>query len=159
MKILGIDQGIANLGYAIIDENEKLITYGCITTTSNESIEKRFEKIYIELSNIINEYEPDNISCEKLFFSTPGKGKRKKSASIVYTNMITGLIILLAGQFNMNLKMFVPGSVKKKITNNGKATKDEVIGVIEKKYDIKTSKTKKEHIFDALAIALTFNRS
>jgi len=157
MRILGIDQGIAHLGYCIL-EDEELITYGCLTTTNKKSIQNRFYTIEDKLSDIIKEFSPEAICCEKLFFTPPRPGQRNKSASIVYTNMITGVIISLAGRFDLEFNMFVPGTVKKTICDNGRATKNEVIKKIGETYEIECPKSNKEHICDAISIAITFSR-
>lgn len=158
MRILGIDQGIAHLGYSIVEDGE-LITYGCIVTTSKKNIQTRFFDIEQKLSEIIKTYNPEVICCEKLFYTAQKKGKRNKSASIVYTNMVTGVIITLAGKFNLLFEMFVPGQVKKSICDNGKATKDEVISKIKELYEIESPKANKEHICDSISIALTYERA
>lgn len=154
MRILGIDQGIANLGYSILEE-DKLITYGCINTNSKDIIEDRFFIIYDRLKSIIENYHPSIICCEKLFYTSPQKGNRNKSASIIYTNMITGVLSVLAGQFNIELRMFVPSKVKKALCDNGKAQKDEIITKIKSLYEVETDKTKYEHVCDSIAIAYT----
>jgi crossover junction endodeoxyribonuclease RuvC len=155
MRILGIDQGLASLGYCIL-EGDEVITYGCITTTNKKNLQQRFYDIEQKLSKLIEEYSPDVICCEKLFYTSPGAGNRNKSASIMNTNMITGVIMYLAGKYNLDIDMFVPSQVKKTICDNGKATKEEVISKINELYTIESTKSKREHICDAISIALTY---
>lgn len=154
MRILGIDQGIANMGYSIL-EDDKLITYGCINTTSKDFLEERFFVIYSRLKKIIEEYKPEIICCEKLFYTSPKEGNRNKSASIIYTNMITGVLAALCGEFSIELRMFVPSKVKKAVCNNGKAEKDDMITKIKSLYPVESDKTKYEHVCDSIAIAFT----
>jgi crossover junction endodeoxyribonuclease RuvC len=157
LKILGIDQGIANMGYAML-EDENLIAYGYISTTNEDTVEQRFYKIFLRLEDIILEYEPEIICCEKLFYSSPSKGARNKSASIIYTNMITGVLACIAGKYNIELRMFVPSMIKKAICDDGTAKKDDVIAKINELYSIDTLKTKAEHVCDSIAIAYTCSK-
>ena len=154
MYILGIDQGIANMGYSILND-DKLITYGCINTNSNDSLEERFFSIYSQVKILIEEFKPEIICCEKLFYTSPKAGNRNKSASIIYTNMITGVLTVLAGEFKIELRQFVPSKVKKAICNDGKAQKDDVISKIKSMYNVDSTKTKYEHVCDSIAIAYT----
>ena len=72
MRILGIDPGFAITGYSIIDyEGNKfrLIDSGAVTTKAGVSFPIRLTKIYDDISMIIDEYKPDAISVEELFFN------------------------------------------------------------------------------------------
>ena len=72
MRILGIDPGFAITGYSIIDyegNKFKLIDSGAITTKAGESFPYRLAKIYDDLSIIIDQYKPEAMSVEELFFN------------------------------------------------------------------------------------------
>lgn len=161
--VLGIDQGLASCGYGLLEFNivknkaklTKVLTYGVIKTTTRNNYGERLDIIYNKLEDLINKYNPSIIACERLFYSTPKKGNRNKSASIITTNMVTGIIHLLAGRKSINLKDFVPSSVKKAITGNGTAKKEDMIETIPKLLKIDEALIKIEHIADALAIAYT----
>ena len=161
--ILGIDQGLASCGYGIIQFKEtkkgivfeKVLDYGVIKTTTKNTTPERLVYIHEKLTNLVDTYKPKAIACERLFYSSPGKGKRKKSASIITTNMVTGLLVLVAGQKNLIFKDFVPSSVKKEITGNGRATKEEIIETIPTLLKIDEGVVKIEHQADALSIAYT----
>lgn len=160
MIILGVDQGLANFGYALlmIDEkstNAELIDYGCFTTKPNGNQQKRIFELVNRFENLIIDFKPDYIAHERLFFSPPAKNSRKKSASILNTNMITGAMWYISGKYNVPVYEFAPPSVKKTLTGTGKAEKEDVIKTIEDQYKINCLKTQKEHICDAIAIALT----
>ena len=73
MKILGIDPGLATIGWGIIDTNgykHKYVAYGYIETPPKLTVEKRLAKIYADLSAIIARYHPDAVAVEELFFNT-----------------------------------------------------------------------------------------
>ena len=76
MRILGIDPGFAITGFSIIDyegNKFKLITSGAILTEAHTSFPLRLEKIFNDLTEIIEEYKPDAMSIEELFFNNNAK--------------------------------------------------------------------------------------
>jgi len=71
MIILGIDPGIAIVGYSIIECNGnkmRAIDYGCIKTESNLLFPDRIKIIYDKLIELIEIYKPDDLAIEELFF-------------------------------------------------------------------------------------------
>ena len=76
MRILGIDPGYGITGYSIIDyigNKFKLIDSGAIKTDSKMSFPLRLSEIYTDLNTIIDEFQPDAISVEELFFNNNAK--------------------------------------------------------------------------------------
>ena len=72
MRILGVDPGYGITGYSIIDyigNKFKLIASGAITTPAKMSFPLRLEEIFVDLNAIIDEYKPDALSVEELFFN------------------------------------------------------------------------------------------
>ena len=161
---LGIDQGYANLGYAIVKYNVHTNTYkilkiGTIQTNSKYEIQFRIYTIYKELNKLIKKFNIDLISCERLFYnnsiSSSGTKTRNKSASIVKTNMVTGVIFLLSAMHNLKLRDFPPTTIKKQLTGSGKADKEEIIKVVDDLCLKQNIKLKTNHESDAIAIAMT----
>ncbi len=73
MIILGIDPGLATVGYGIIQykgNRYRVIDYGCITTDSHILFPERLKIIYDEMNYLINRYNPDDLAIEELFFLT-----------------------------------------------------------------------------------------
>jgi crossover junction endodeoxyribonuclease RuvC len=158
---IGIDQGIANCGFSIVKltgEEVIVLKSGIIETNSKLTLPQRMTLIYSLLIDLVEVYQPEIIGCEKLFFnprqkaSPDGKKGRNKSASIVLTNMATGVINLIAGKKQIVLQEFVPGTVKKYVAGNGRASKEEVIAAVN--YLLRRDNVK-EHEADATAIAIT----
>lgn len=159
---IGIDQGIANCGFSAIrlnldDHTLDLLEKGSIVTSSKKSLPERIFLLHDRLYKIIHKYEPSIIGCEKLFFNSKikeGNRFRNKSASIVYTNMATGILYLIAGQKKVPLHEFAPTTIKKYVTGNGKAEKDQVkktiLNMFKEPLTIKNS-----HESDAIAIGIT----
>lgn len=166
LYVLGIDQGLANLGYSIISnvpsltfehplsEKYQVIESGVFNTSANKALTERLKDIFNFLKGKLESYKCIAIGCEKLFHNNTQKNGRNKSAAIVKTNMVTGLIYLLGGLFEIPVFEFVPGTVKKVITGKGNATKEEMINEIEKWLMIKFLK-KEEHRVDSIGIGVT----
>lgn len=166
---LGIDQGLANLGFGIInltlDKNDvetdiKLIDSGTRNTSSKDELQKRLLEIYSMINELNLKYNANVIGCEKLFFNPfqKQKGGRNKSASIMITNMVSGIIFLVAGENKLFIKDFTPGTVKKYVAGSGRATKDDVIKAI---YDFCSKQgvtLKTDHEADAISIGITVAR-
>lgn len=155
MIILGIDQGLANIGYAIIstEPNLELLEHGIIKTKPDPVFGRRLLLIESKLLEVIEKYKPDLICTEALFCNKAQSSGRNKSAAIVQTNMATAVIFMLGAEKNIPIRQFVPISVKKQVTGSGKATKEEVEDAI--KQHFKDVIIKKDHESDAIAIALT----
>jgi crossover junction endodeoxyribonuclease RuvC len=158
MIILAVDQGLASFGWAVLncDKQIELIDYGCFTTNAQGNQQERIFKLLSRFENLIDTYSPGCLVHERLFFSPPGKNVRKKSASILNTNMITGAMWYLAGKHNIPVEQYSPQTVKKSLTGNGRAEKDVMIKEIESRFSIECIKTHKEHICDAISIGLAY---
>lgn len=159
MIVLSIDQGIAHFGYAVLDvqkDSISLVDYGCFISNSNGNQQVRVYKLISSFEALIEKHKPQYIIHERLFFSPPGQNSRKKSASILNTNMITGAIWYIAGKHEIEVFQYSPQTVKKELCGNGRADKELVISIIEKRFTIECLKTHKEHICDAVSIGLTF---
>lgn len=166
---LGVDQGYANLGYSVVEydiitEEIYVKKFGTITTSSKEELNKRFLKIYNLIKEVILETsEISLIGCEKLFHNKPMNIKdksnpfatRNKSASIMKANMVTGILFLISAQTNHYIKEFAPTSVKKYITGNGRAKKDELETALKEIIDKQGIKIKTDHESDSIGIAIT----
>jgi len=71
MIILGIDPGLAIVGYGVIEyfgNQYKVLDYGAITTDSDMSFPERLETIYKKMTDIIDTYQPEDMAMEELFF-------------------------------------------------------------------------------------------
>ena len=76
MRILGIDPGIAIVGWGVIDYERsslRAVDYGSITTTPDMSIENRIAAVYHGMQHLFSTYHPDAMSVEELFFNTNQK--------------------------------------------------------------------------------------
>ena len=150
MRILGIDPGIGRVGWGVIEVQGsmlKLKSYGCIETEPSMSDEKRLEKLFNEISNIIKTEKPEEASIEELFFNT-----NAKTALVV--GQARGVLLLAVSQKNIPIATYTPLQVKIALTGYGRAEKNQVGQMV--KTILKLDKIPKpDDAADALAIALT----
>ena len=149
MRIIGIDPGLARVGYGIIDEIEGkkiMLDCGIIETKSTQKEEKRLIEISNDLSSIINKWNPDSAAVEKFFFY--------RSSTTISVVQARGVIIMTLGKHNLPIQEFPPMQIKLMITGYGHSDKNEVLRSVMNELNI-TSPPKPDDAADALAIALT----
>lgn len=150
MIILGIDPGLAMTGYAVIikqkRQNLKAVTWGVIETEKETPLEKRLETIHIDLTNLINKYNPDLTVVESIFFA-----KNVKTAlSVAHAR---GVVLLTAKLQKVRILELTPLQVKSRITNYGAASKQQVQFMVKKLLKL-NSLPKPDDAADALALAI-----
>lgn len=147
--IMGIDPGLATVGYGFItaEKNPQFISCGCIETPAKTEFNKRLSTINKELTQLIQKYKPDICGVEQLFFC-----KNVKTAMNV--GHARGVIIMTLDQNKIPIQEFTPLQIKQAITSYGKASKKQIEEMV--KLTLKLKKApKKDDASDALAIALT----
>ncbi len=154
MKILGIDPGMAIVGYGIINiENEKLelLTSGSIQTDKTLSDSKRLLEIYNDLTTVVDKYKPDCASVEELFFFINQK-------TVIPVAEARGVIITVLEKFNVPTYSYTPMEVKQVLTGYGRAEKKEVEQMV--KIALNTDKLPRlDDTVDAIAIAICHSRN
>ena len=149
MIIIGIDPGLARVGYGIIEfkRNEKtLLDCGIIETQKDQKEENRLLEIFMDLKELINRWEPDYAAVEKYFFY--------KSSTTISVVQARGVIMMTLGSFNIPITEYSPAQIKLTITGFGKATKKDILNSV--MYNLKLDyPPKPDDSADALAIALT----
>lgn len=149
MIILGIDPGLAIVGWGVIDYRStqfRTIAYGSIQTPAGMETPERLLVIYRELKRLIDKYHPEQMAIEELFFTK---------------NITTGIrvaeargIVLMAGE-EAGLKMFeyTPMQVKQAVVGYGLADKHQIIAMVTRILNLKEP-PKPDDTADALAIAV-----
>jgi len=147
--IIGIDPGLARVGYGIIEvkRNEKtLLDCGIIETQKDQKEENRLLEIFMDLKELINRWKPDYAAVEKYFFY--------KSSTTISVVQARGVIMMTLGSFNIPITEYSPAQIKLTITGFGKATKKDILNSV--MYNLKLDyPPKPDDSADALAIALT----
>ncbi len=149
MIILGIDPGLATIGFGVISAEKgvfKVIDYGVITTPKDESSAVRLKMIADGIDALIMRYKPDEIAIEQLFFA-----KNVKTALSVAE--ARGVIVLTAITKCGRLYEYTPNEIKVAITGYGGADKyqmQNMVKILLKLSDI----PRPDDAADALAVAL-----
>ena len=149
MVILGIDPGIAIVGYGIIEyKNNKfrVIDYGAVTTNANTPTDQRLALVYKGIDILIKNYNIDEVAIEELFFN-----KNVKTAITVA--QARGVIMLACTHNNKPIYEYTPLQIKQAVTGYGKADKNQVIYMTMNILGIR-EKIKPDDTADALAVAI-----
>jgi len=150
MIIMGIDPGIARVGWAVVDaagSTPKAIAYGCIETQKTHTHQSRLIIVYESILKLLTRYAPECVSMEELFFST----NTKTAMSVAESR---GILVLAAGMKKVPVISYTPLTIKQTITGSGKADKTQIQRMITKILKLKEV-PKPDDTADALAIALT----
>ncbi len=149
MVILGIDPGIATVGYGVISAVGGRFTaleYGAILTPAHTLFEKRLNQIYDELSAIIKRHQPDVMAVEELFFN-----KNVKTAIDVSHGR--GVILLAAYRAGVDIYEYTPLQIKQNLVGYGRAEKGQIMYMTKLLLNLKEV-PKPDDTADALAVAI-----
>lgn len=152
MRILGLDPGLATLGYGCIEIHGntcQVCDFGVITTPAAAPMGDRLQSLYTDLHTLIPALQPDLVALERLFFY-------KMSHTIVVAQA-RGVILLVLSQLHCPLMEFTPPQVKQALTGYGNAAKIDVQQAVQRDLHLSTL-PKPDDAADALAIALTASR-
>jgi len=144
--ILGIDPGLENTGWGIV-EGDKLIDCGVIITKKTSSSVDRFGKIYEELEILIKKFNVDEMAIETLFFAKNAKSAIKVSEAI-------GVIKICGKKNGLKVAEYTPLQVKSALVGYGRAEKEQVEIMVRDSLNLDELITP-SHAADAVAVALT----
>ncbi|MBC8201419.1 MAG: crossover junction endodeoxyribonuclease RuvC [Planctomycetes bacterium] len=153
MRVLGVDPGLRTAGYGCIDLignsiSPTLVEAGAITLCVDSSIPFRLKQLHDDLSQVILDLAPDVLAVEKIFTH-----KEHVSTATVMGHA-RGVILLAGEQANLPLIELAPSEIKKSVTGNGNATKEQVQHAIASILKLTEPPTPSD-VSDALAIAIT----
>ncbi len=150
MIILGIDPGIADTGWGLIEKDARgrvsHIAHGSIKTPKTSSLPERLVSLYTQLNGIIEKYQPQAAAIEELFFS-----KNVKTALTV--GQARGVILLALKKHKISINEFKPNQVKQAVTAYGQAGKLQVQKMVKLILSLKEI-PKPDDAADALALAI-----
>ena len=149
MRILGIDPGLAIVGWAVLDSergNLRPVAFGAITTPAHTDIEARLLMIKNDLETIIDKYHPDEMAIEELFFNT-------NITTGIAVAEARGVILCTAHSKGVKISEYTPLQVKQAVVGYGKAEKKQVIAMVTSILKLK-SPPKPDDTADAVAIAI-----
>ncbi|MBQ8005648.1 MAG: crossover junction endodeoxyribonuclease RuvC [Clostridia bacterium] len=149
MIILGIDPGLAIVGWGIVEYKGtkfRTIDYGAITTPKDMNTQQRLKKIYDDLAEIIKKYRPEQVAIEELFFNT-------NTTTGIRVSEARGVILLICEQAHIGIFEYTPLQVKQAVVGYGRAEKKQVITMVTMLLGL-PEPPKPDDTADALAIAI-----
>ena len=150
MVILGIDPGLATLGWGVVDKEqgkERLIEYGCILTTPKQPFPERLKQIGDDMRSLLTRFRPDEIAFEELFFA--------KNVTTAFTvGAARGVSIAVCADYTAQLYEYTPMQVKQAIVGWGGAEKQQVQQMVKLLLHLEDI-PRPDDAADAVAIALT----
>lgn len=154
MKILGIDPGMAIVGYSLVEfdgNNCMLLASGSIQTSKGEREAARLLEIYNDMTTIIEKYKPEVAAIEKLFFF-------RNRTTVMPVAHARGVILTVLEAHGVPIYEYTPMEVKQVLTGYGRADKKEVEHMVKLSLNIENL-PKLDDTVDSIAIAICHSRS
>lgn len=154
MRILGIDPGIAIVGFGLIESNRgsvRMLQYGAVTTEAGLPLATRLVQIENDMTALIAQLKPDEIAVEELFFS-------KNITTGIAVAHGRGVILCTAERLVVPIFEYTPMQVKQAVAGYGLADKKQVMDMTKRLLKLKAV-PKPDDAADALAIAICHARS
>ena len=149
MRILGIDPGLARVGYGVIDTSngqQQMLDCGIIRTNPGIDDGVRMVEIASDLRQLIRRWKPQLAAVEKFFFY--------RSSTTISVVQARGVIIMTLARFRVPVREFPPMQIKLALAGSGHAEKDEVLDAVMRELNL-DQPPRPDDAADALAIALT----
>ncbi|MCQ2610178.1 MAG: crossover junction endodeoxyribonuclease RuvC [Treponema sp.] len=149
-RVLGIDPGLANTGFGVIDYcngRYRMVSYGCISTDADMPHGQRLLTIYNRICAVIDEFKPTEAGMETLYFA-------KNVSSAMGVSEARGVVSLCLAQHCIQLGEYTPNQIKQSVTGTASADKDLVEQYVKLLLGLETV-PKPDHAADALAGAIT----
>ena len=154
MRIMGIDPGVATIGFGVVDAERSrysLVQCGVITTPAHTALSERLDQIYQDVKQLLEMYRPDAVSIEELFFNT----NITTGIAVAHGR---GVILLACQQEGVQIFEYTPLQVKQSVVGYGRAEKKQVMEMVRRLCGLKSA-PKPDDAADAVALALCHARS
>ena len=154
MRILGIDPGIAIVGFGLIESDRgtmRMLQYGAVTTEAGLPLATRLVQIEDDMRALIRQLQPDEIAIEELFFS-------KNITTGIAVAHGRGVVLCTAERLGVPIFEYTPMQVKQAVVGYGLAEKRQVMDMTRRLLKLKAV-PKPDDAADALAIAICHARS
>ena len=149
MRILGIDPGIAIVGYGVIESQGsrlKHIENGVLTTPAGMPLPQRLEQVYNGMKKLLMLFQPEAIAFEELFFA-------KNAKTAITVGQARGVALLAAAQESEQLFEYTPLQIKQGVVGYGRAEKNQVQQMVKVLLNLPDI-PKPDDAADALAVAI-----
>jgi len=149
MRIIGIDPGTGILGFGVIDVVKGktiMVDAGVIRTPVKQADSIRLKTIFDELTQIVKDTKPEQMSVEKLFFS-------QNVTTAMTVSQARGVVLLIAEQAGIPIAEYTPQQIKQALTGYGKADKKQIQEMVKIVLGLKEI-PKPDYVGDAIAAAI-----
>jgi crossover junction endodeoxyribonuclease RuvC len=150
MRILGLDPGTATTGYGIVDVVDgefTAVTYGVIKTPASMAMPQRLQLIQQELQQLLDEYQPDSVGIEEVFFG-------RNVTTAITVGQARGVLLLTLANAGLPIGEYSPPKIKDAVTGYGKADKAQVQMMVRNLLDLEET-PRPDDAADGLAVAIT----
>ncbi|WP_025899235.1 crossover junction endodeoxyribonuclease RuvC [Sneathiella glossodoripedis] len=148
MRLLGLDPGLRNTGWGIIEAEGNSLRHlanGAITSDASLDLSKRLVQLYEGLEKVIGDWQPDEAAVEETFVN-------KNPVSTLKLGQARGVSLLVPALHNLPVTEYAPNKIKKSVVGAGHAGKEQIhvmVGML-----LPKCKISNEHAADALAVAI-----
>lgn len=149
MRILGIDPGVAILGWSVLDREAgetTLRSYGCIRTEAGQTLTARLLQIFDDLQTLVERHRPEEMAIEALLFA-------KQAKALAQVGHTRGVILLAAGRAKLPVFEYAPSQVKLALTGSGAADKGQMQTMVQRILSL-SEIPQPDDAADAVAVAL-----
>ena len=126
MRVIGIDPGLRNLGWGVIDQVGSKTTHVAngVCHSSGDDLAARLLSLHVQLTAVIAEYQPDTAAVEQTFVNQDGAGTLKLGQA-------RGIAMLVPAQAGLAVGEYAPNKIKKTVVGVGHADKTQVAHMVE----------------------------
>ena len=121
--VLGIDPGIARLGYGLVrelpDRSLGFVDCGVITTPADRALEERLQEVHTDIGALLDEHRPEAVAMEQLTFGS-------NSPTAFAVGCVCGVVMACAASRGMKVLLYAPTQVKQQLTGTGRADKRQM---------------------------------
>ena len=148
MKVLGIDPGLAQVGYGVVNTTEPmtLLACGVIRTRPGPTTGERLVEIARDLRQLVRQYRPQMAVVEKFFFY--------RSSNTIAVVQARGVVLMTMARLRVPTLEYAPTQVKRTLTGNGQADKDQVLNAVMREFCLEHP-PRPDDAADAIALTLT----
>lgn len=154
MRILGIDPGLATMGYGVIEAERgkyRLVQYGTITTPAGQPMPNRLRAIFQGVNQLMEVFQPEEVAFEELFFS-------KNITTGMAVSAARGAALVAVAQRTEEIYEYTPMQIKQAVTGYGGADKHQVQHMVKLLLHMEEI-ARPDDAADAIAVALTHANS
>lgn len=147
--IAGIDPGSLRLGYGILHaEGSRLrhVEHGCLKAPKSQPLHRRLALLHEQLCEVLDRHAPSEVAIERVFAA-------RNLASALTLGHARGMILLSVGARELAVAEYAPAEIKKAVTGNGRASKEQVTAMVGRLLNVTTDPSEHD-ASDALAMAI-----